>query len=786
MALSSELISQFVKITNDKTEVKEETTVYGTIVEHNGSKYVRLDGSDILTPIEGSTTADVKADERVTVLIKNHIATVTGNISSPAARVDDVSIFGDTLDNVGAKITEFEIVLADKVSTKDLDSERARINALQAENVLINQKLSAQEADISELEAENVTISEKLTANEAEVETLKTTKLDATVADAIYATIENLEATDANIHDLESTYASFASTTTTKLDALDAAIKDLDAEQITTESLEARFANIDFSNIGEAAIEKFFSASGLIENVVVGEGTVTGKLVGVTISGDLIEGNTVVAEKLIIKGTDGLYYKLNTDGVTTASEQTDYNSLNGSIIKAKSVTADKISVTDLVAFGATIGGFKITNNALYSGTKSTVANTTTGVYMDSTGQMAIGDADNFLRYYKDSNGNYKLEIAADSISLGASQDDLETTINEVITSVDNIEIGGRNLLLNSATKEIVPYGDTEAYRDYGGEVSEWNATETFRIYGVGGSNVIFGTLGDSSRLGIASESQYYATSIYVRNNSESDEVIVSANHLVGNPQVALAPLESKRVELVGLGNGWGYIQLNFKVPIEGDMFDVTYWHPKFELGNKATDWTPAPEDIDEDIDAAQATADNAQSTATSNETRITEAETLLEVLSESISMLVTDGSGASLMTQTESGWTFSTAEIQDIINRTSEALNDLTSDVGDVNNTVDILRQAVDDLGAIAEYVKIGTYEDEPCIELGESDSDFKLRITNTRMIFTEGTAVLAYFNNQSLHIKKAVVEEELQQGGFVWRARSNGNLGLVWKGVAS
>lgn len=163
-----------------------------------------------------------------------------------------------------------------------------------------------------------------------------------------------------------------------------------------------------------------------------------------------------------------------------------------------------------------------------------------------------------------------------------------------------------------------------------------------------------------------------------------------------------------------------------------------------------------------------------------------DAETLIAQLKDSISMLVTDGNGTSLMTQTEDGWTFSTSDIQSSVNSISEALNSLTTNIGDIDNTVDILQQAVDDLGEIAEYVKIGTYEDEPCIELGEGDSDFKLRITNTRMIFTEGSVVLAYFNNQSLHIKKAVVEEELQQGGFVWKARSNGNLGLVWKGATS
>lgn len=202
---------------------------------------------------------------------------------------------------------------------------------------------------------------------------------------------------------------------------------------------------------------------------------------------------------------------------------------------------------------------------------------------------------------------------------------------------------------------------------------------------------------------------------------------------------------------------------------------------KVERGNKVTDWTPAPEDMatSDDLSSVQSSADL-------TEERVTTAETLIQQLSDSISMLVTDGNGQSLMTQTDTGWTFSTGELQSIVDSTSENLDALTNEVGDVNSAVGVLQQAVDDLGVLNDYVKIGTYEDEPCIELGEMDSDFKLLITNTRIMFMEGTGVPAYINNQSLHIKKAVIEEELQQGEFVWKARSNGNLGLIWKGVTS
>jgi hypothetical protein len=426
MALSSDLISQFVQITQEKKESKE-TTVYGTIVEYDGGKYVRLDGSDLLTPI--STTADALNGERVTVMIKDHTALVTGNISSPSARTD-------TVKEMGTKISEFEIVIADKVSTERLEAEIARIDTLVADNVTIKERLDANEANINTLTANNATITGKLTAAEAEIETLKTTKLDATVAEITYATIKSLEATDAKINNLEAAYGSFRDLTTDKLTAVDASIANLEATKLSATDADLKYANIDFANINMAAVKKLFTDSGIIKDLVVSDGKITGELVGVTIKGDLIEANTLKADKLVIKGSDGLYYKLNVDslGETTASSDEKYqNGLDGSVIIAKSIVAEKIAVDDLVAFDATIGGFNITETSIYSGVKASADNTTRGIYLDRDGQLAVGDANNFLKYYKDADGNYKLEVSAQSIKFSASNKTLEATLGETIT-----------------------------------------------------------------------------------------------------------------------------------------------------------------------------------------------------------------------------------------------------------------------------------------------------------------------------------------------------------------
>ena len=424
MALSSDIVSQFAKIVTLQETKPVVTTVTGKAVSYDGILYVQLDGSDQLTPI-ASSTAGIKDGDRVTVQIKNHSVTITGNMSSPSAGKDDIDDINGSLGDMGDQITEFEIAIGNKVDVIEFDAVKGRVDTLEADNVTIKDRLTATEANIGKLEADNVTINEKLTAAEAEIDNLDATKLSADIADLKYATIENLNATNADINNLEATYAKFEQTTTNRLEAAEAVIEDLDAT----------YATIDFANIGEAAVENLFAKSGIIEDLVVSEGHITGELVGVTIKGDLIQGGTVVADKLVVKGSDGLYYKLNTDGVTTEAEQTEYNSLNGSVITAKSITATKIAVDDLVAFDATIGGFVIDENSIHTNTKASVDSAVRGIYLDNDGQVAFGDSTNYLKYYKDTDGTYKLDISAGSLRMASTGQTVEEAIAKVVKSM---------------------------------------------------------------------------------------------------------------------------------------------------------------------------------------------------------------------------------------------------------------------------------------------------------------------------------------------------------------
>lgn len=430
------LATTFAKIIKEDATATKDSTVYGTAVEFNGKMYVKLDGSERMTPIE--TTTSIKEGDRVTVLIKAHSATVTGNVTDPSTSKSDKKATDDKIKDLSSKVSEFGTIVSGKVSTEQLQAAEGRITNLESDNVKVKNELKAQSASITDLDVKKASIDD-LKATNASIDNLKANMLTTDTLDAKYATIKNLEATDATIHNLSVDYGDFKKATVDDLKARKAEIDDLSTKKLNATDAELKYANIDFSNIGVAAIEQFYATSGIIKDLVIGDQTVTGEIVGVTIKGDLIEGNTIVADKLVMKGDDGLFYKLNISAANGVdAEQTSYNSINGSIITAKSITATQISVKDLVAFDATIAGFHIKDTAIYSTGKESVTSTVRGIYLGKDGQLGFGDGNNYIKFYVDTDGKYKLGISAESLTFATGQS-VKDAIDEVDSKVDAIK-----------------------------------------------------------------------------------------------------------------------------------------------------------------------------------------------------------------------------------------------------------------------------------------------------------------------------------------------------------
>ena len=736
MALSNELISQFAKITTEKEETKTEEVVYGTTVSYNDTVYVKLDGSDRLTPITSTTV--VKPDERVTVMIKDHSAIVTGNLSSPSARNSDV-------EELGTQISEFDTIIANKVDTEELNATNARIDTLNTDTVNIRKDLNAANANIETLTADNVTINETLNAQSASIDNLEANKLSVEVADAKYATIENLEATNVSVNNLSSTYADFKNTTTTKLAAVDASIENLETNKLSAASADLKYANIDFSNIGQAAIEEFYAKSGIIKDLTIEGGTITGELVGVTIKGDLIEGGTVVADKLVVKGEDGLYYKLNTDGVTTETQQTEYNSLNGSVITAKSIAATKISVTDLVAFDATIGGFKITENSIYSGTKESASNTTRGIYLDNDGQAVFGDASNYLKYYKDTDNTYKLAISASSIYLSASNKDVGTMVTEANAnaaaakdSVDNLQIGGRNLIKQSNIEHASSEYKIVTYKP----TSYLVAGETYTLS-------LCVTPAENVTKLIPYVSGAYTPLVTLVPNGTSKQII--SGTFTASYSDGRTPEDNA---------SYGNIDI-FRLPNNGTVTGETTIHwIKVEKGNKPTDWTPAPEDVDNKIDS---TADDLELSIASQSASITNDVhgIVLNALEDYVEKDEYNTYKSSTKSQLE--------VLSDQIEMNFTSTN---SSIETVDGKVDTKFEE------LTKYIRFST----DGIEIGKDENSLKLKLDNDMIQFTKNGTPIGWWDGNDFHTGNIVVEvnERAQFGNFAFTPRSDGSLMLL------
>ena len=105
-------------------------------------------------------------------------------------------------------------------------------------------------------------------------------------------------------------------------------------------------------------------------------------------------------------------------------------------------------------------------------------------------------------------------------------------------------------------------------------------------------------------------------------------------------------------------NEWDGLAHKYDIQLRCDNSDgngIFYWRClKAEIGDKATDWTPAPEDIDGAVDQAQSTADQAQSTVTTVTTQVESLKTATESLSKAMQSYVKEDDLETYKKQVES------------------------------------------------------------------------------------------------------------------------------------
>ena len=332
----------------------------------------------------------------------------------------------------------------------------------------------------------------------------------------------------------------------------------------------------------------------------------------------------------------------------------------------------------------------------------------------------------------------KIEQNSDAIKLQAK------SITETSNKVDNLQIGGRNLLRNTAFNTFDYWTIVNANASI---VDGWCE---FTIQGSwSGMYQNFTPKKDVEYM--LSYEAYLVDTTATSNRLESD---------FGSPDNSLNLTKTptkyiKKVPYPASSNG--IINFQLESSEAGKKWRIR--NIKLEEGNKATDWTPAPEDVDEAINTERTTRQSAIETK-ANEITSKVSETY--VSNSAFEHYQKDLS--TRFTQTKKDFTWSINE------SVKDAKNEMSGQINSVNGRVDGLKQTTDNVNSYMSF-------DNDGLTLGKSDSAFKTKITNQEWSIQKNGAKVTYINDQTMYITDGQFTQSLKVGAFGFVPRANGSL---------
>lgn len=420
MGLSYDLISEFVKITNDKKEKPKEGTVYATIVGSGDTKYVKIDGSDLLTPMD--TTTDIEDGERVTVMIKDHKATVTGNITSPSVSSGTVNtVVGNA---VGENFTVINSQIENLVA-KDSYLENAYVQNSQ----VVNSKIENLEATDSRIEN---SVIENFNVIDGVVQDLRATTADIEILHADFAEIKTLingNLTSDNILAFK--------ITADKVTVEDAFIKDAMVDTISAAKINAGRINTNMVSIGSE--DGGMLITGSTQQFTDKNGNVRIQI-GKDASGDFT---------FILYGEDGQGQIINQNGIT-ATAIGDGLIVDGMINNNANISGDKLNISSVITNINNDSSTTIQSSKIYlDGQKQSleVAFNSLKTQVDTIQDVTIsGDLTTVIEQVQ--TNTTKIEANTTSINTLISED---SVIKKQVTDLENNVIESTNTLNSKYT-----------------------------------------------------------------------------------------------------------------------------------------------------------------------------------------------------------------------------------------------------------------------------------------------------------------------------------------------
>lgn len=533
----------------------------------------------------------------------------------------------DTVTSIGQSDTENTNVASGPI-TKQM--ERYYANLLVVNKALIN-KLDVDTAKITYATITN------LTAVKGDVDYLKVNNLTVDKANLLYASIERMEVVEGQIRNLN----------VDDLKAQVANINTLMFGSASGGSLTTEFSNSIVANIGDAQIK-----SAMIESIAADKIT-SGKIYTNLVEILSESGNLDIADNTIQIKDDNKVARVQIGKDAT----NDYNiyvwDKSGNLMfDALGLTENgvkrEIIRNDMIKEDANIAASKLDIESLFNVINEDGSHTlkSSKIYVDANKQTL----DVAFKNMTTNVTNLQNTVTTQGTQLTAVQGQISNKVwqQDITTAVNDLQIGGRNLF--QGTKEFViqnvtgidGVGSSIAAEKYKGltvrvKSSPWNfyrPTLTLEAGRYVFSSYVKGT-------------SKYKGDIRVTNVTEN--TTLNANAFDINSEWER---QSLTFELAKKTN----VKFSLESTGSGEIYECGW---KLELGNKATDWTPAPEDTDSSISAV----DTKVTTISNQYTSLNQSLTSLTATVNSNTTKISKKADGSTVTALQANMTALTADL---------------------------------------------------------------------------------------------------------------------------
>ena len=512
--------------------------------------------------------------------------------------VDNLTATNATIKNLSGDVLKFKTGEFETLKTDVANFKQTFTDDLQASNAKIN-TLESDHATFKEATATN------LNATNARIANIEADYLKATDAKLTYATITNLNTTNAEIAKLKTKDAEID-----KLVATKATITDLNAAVGRVGVLESSYANLNTLVNGNLTSDNIQNLTLTSKNTTIENGMIKNAMIE-NLSFDKITGMDINTTNLTVHSSDGKSkWSDNTIQISDANRvrvqigkdaSNDYSmsvwDKNGNLIwdalgATEKTIQRKIIRDGIVADDANISGSKLDINSVIKEVNgSTTKLKSSTIVMNDKNQtldvvfneMETTVADNLssAKLYADGKlsdaQKYALEQANSALSSAKSYAD---------SAVDNIEVGGRNLLtgVSSYTKDA-PFEKTDSRAD--GWIVYQNIITPIELEA--GKKYVLQAKTDGNWTANhdtnGQDPSKKLVTLWLCSDTTNDFFDMRQGYVIFTPAVTA----KYKLRVNQYSNGT-------------DAYTIHLWDIKLEKGSKATDWTPAPEDTQSQID----------------------------------------------------------------------------------------------------------------------------------------------------------------------------------------